>query len=74
MPRRQGWDNSGFWKRRGGFRPVAAHPDDPVGDELDALLTQPEIRQRLEESRRRFERGETRTTPHEKVGARGASV
>jgi hypothetical protein len=49
---------------------VAAHPDDPVGDELDALLRQPEIRQRLEESQRRFEGGETRTIPHEEVRRR----
>ena len=46
---------------------MAAHPDDPVGDELDALLGQPEIRQRLEKSQRRFEGGETRTIPHEEV-------
>jgi hypothetical protein len=49
---------------------VAAHPDDPVGDELDALLGQPEIRRRLEESQRRFEVGETRTIPHEEVRRR----
>jgi hypothetical protein len=40
---------------------------DPVGDEMDALLGQPEIRQRLEESQRRFEAAETRTIPHEEV-------
>ena len=49
---------------------MAAHPEDPVGDELDALLKQPEIRQRLDESQRRFEAGETRTTPHEEVRRR----
>jgi hypothetical protein len=49
---------------------VAAHPDDPVGDELDALLQRPEIRQRLEESQRRFEAGETRPILHEEVRRR----
>jgi hypothetical protein len=29
---------------------VAAHSEDPVGAELEALLEQPEIRQRLDES------------------------
>jgi hypothetical protein len=59
---------------RGGIGLVAAHPDDPVGD---ALLRQSEIRQRLEESQRRFEARETRTIPHEEsdvVWARRASV
>lgn len=35
---------------------MAADPDDPVGDELDDLFGQSEIRQRLEESQRRSER------------------
>jgi hypothetical protein len=41
----------------------------PGDDELDALR-EPEIRQRLEESQRRFEAGETRTIPHEEVRRR----
>jgi hypothetical protein len=46
---------------------VAAQPVDPVDDELDALLGQPEIRRRLAESQRRFDAAETRTIPHEEV-------
>jgi hypothetical protein len=38
-----------------------------VGEELEALLAQPEIRRRLEESHRRFQTGETRSIPHEEV-------
>jgi hypothetical protein len=49
---------------------VTVHLDDPVGAELDTLLAQPEIRQRLEEFQRRFERGKTRTIPHEEVRRR----
>jgi hypothetical protein len=49
---------------------VAAHSEDPVGAELEALLEQPEIRQRLDESKRRFEAGETRPTPHKDVRRR----
>jgi hypothetical protein len=57
-------------KRGGWAGPVTAHPDDPVSDELDALLGQPEIRERLEEAQRRFEAGETRTISHEDVRRR----
>jgi hypothetical protein len=52
-------------ERRGRVGPWQPTPTIPVGDELDALLGQPEIRQRLEESPRRFQAGERRNIPHE---------
>lgn len=49
---------------------MAVEPEDPVAGELDALVAQPEIRQRLDESARRFRQGATRKIPHDEVRRR----
>jgi hypothetical protein len=56
-------------KKRGVGPALGGSPNDPLRNEVDALLEPPEIR-RLEESQRRLAAGETRTVPYQQLRRR----